>query len=128
MRLEASTKARSTKDLRPRNEPCPKRIVTGVVTRDKAAKTRRVEVTAWCGIRAMAKSSAAGRSAPLHDEENQSRTGDVVEIEEIAAPVADQAWKLLRVVARTQAGKAARAGGETTVGRRCDQASTSVQE
>ncbi len=78
----------------------PKRIVTGIVTRDKAAKTRRVEVTRLVRHPRYGKILRRRTVCTAHDEENQSHAGDVVEIEESRPLSRTKRWKLLRVVSK----------------------------
>ena len=85
----------------------PKRVVTGIVTRDKAAKTRRVEVTRLVRHPRYGKILRRRTVCIAHDEENQSHAGDTVEIEESRPLSHSKRWKLLRVVVRGQAGIAA---------------------
>src|SRR5271166_3060269 len=82
----------------------PKRIVTGIVTRDKAAKTRRVEVTRLVRHPRYGKILRRRTVCTAHDEENQSHAGDLVEIEESRPLSRTKRWKLLRVVTKGQAG------------------------
>jgi len=89
----------------------PKRVVTGIVTRDKAAKTRRVEVTRMVRHPRYGKILRRRTVCTAHDEENQSHAGDVVEIEESRPLSRMKRWKLLRVVSRGQASAAAAATG-----------------
>ena len=76
----------------------PKRVVTGIVTRDKAAKTRRVEVTRLVRHPRYGKILRRRTVCTAHDEENQSHAGDLVEIEESRPLSRTKRWKLLRVV------------------------------
>jgi small subunit ribosomal protein S17 len=77
------------------------------VTRDKAAKTRRVEVTRLVRHPRYGKIMRRRTVCVAHDEENQSRSGDLVEIEESRPLSRTKRWKLLRVVRKGQAGTAA---------------------
>jgi small subunit ribosomal protein S17 len=88
----------------------PKRVVTGIVTRDKTAKTRRVEVTRLVRHPRYGKILRRRTVCTAHDEENQSRAGDVVEIEESRPLSRTKRWKLVRVVGKAQAGEAPAAG------------------
>ena len=76
----------------------PKRVVTGIVTRDKAAKTRRIEVTRLVRHPRYGKILRRRTVCTAHDEENQSHAGDLVEIEESRPLSRTKRWKLLRVV------------------------------
>jgi len=81
----------------------PKKVVTGIVTRDKAAKTRRVEVTRLVRHPRYGKILRRRTVCTAHDEENQSHAGDLVEIEESRPLSRTKRWKLLRVVVKGQA-------------------------
>ena len=72
----------------------PKRIVTGIVTRDKAAKTRRVEVPRLVRHPRYGKILHRRTVCTAHDEENQSHLGDLVEIEESRPLSRTKRWKL----------------------------------
>ena len=85
----------------------PKRVVTGIVTRDKAAKTRRVEVTRLVRHPRYGKILRRRTVCTAHDEENQSHAGDLVEIEESRPLSRTKRWKLLRVVTKGPSGDVA---------------------
>ena len=82
----------------------PKKVVTGIVTRDKAAKTRRVEVPRLVRHPRYGKILRRRTVCTTHDEENLSHSGDLVEIEESRPLSRTKRWKLLRVVVKGQAG------------------------
>jgi small subunit ribosomal protein S17 len=86
----------------------PKRVVTGIVTRDKADKTRRVEIARLVRHPVYGKTMRLRTVCYAHDEENASKVGDTVEIEE-APPLSKlKRWVLKRVVSK--AGQAALEG------------------
>jgi len=88
-----------------------KRVVTGVVTRDKAAKTRRVELARHERHPIYGKIMRLRTVCYAHDEENVSHLGDTVEIEE-SAPVSKlKRWVLKRVISK--AGQARVEGPES---------------
>ena len=77
----------------------PKRILTGVVTRDKATQTRRVEVPRLVRHPVYGKTMHRRTVCYAHDEQNVSHNGDTVEIEE-SPPISKlKRWVLKRVVA-----------------------------
>src|SRR6516165_7808945 len=90
----------------------PKKIVTGIVTRDKTAKTRRVEVTRLVRHPQYGKIMRRRTVCVAHDEENQSHNGDLVEIEESRPLSRTKRWKLLRIVTKAQEGLAAAESAE----------------
>src|SRR5436190_23105927 len=85
----------------------PKRILPGVVTRDKATKTRRVDVPRLVRHATYGKILHRRTVCYAHDEENVSHNGDTVEIEESPPLSKLKRWVLKRVVAKAkQAGVA----------------------
>ena len=86
----------------------PKRVVTGIVTRDKAAKTRRVEVTRLVRHPRYGKILRRRTVCIAHDEENQSHAGELVEIEESRPLSRSKRWKLVRVVVKGAGGRRCR--------------------
>jgi len=92
----------------------PKRVVVGVVTRDKADKTRRVEIPRVVQHPVYGKILHRRTICYAHDELNESKNGDTVEIEESQPLSRLKRWKLKRIVAKagaaTVAGQQARQG------------------
>src|SRR5438874_13609648 len=85
----------------------PKRVLTGIVTRDKATQTRRVEVPRLVRHAAYGKTMRRRTVCYAHDAENISKNGDTVEIEESPPLSKLKRWVLRRVVAKAkQAGVA----------------------
>ena len=84
----------------------PKRILTGVVTRDKADKTRRVEVPRLVRHANYGKTLRRRTVCYAHDEENIAKNGDTVEIEESPPLSKLKRWVLKRVVAKAKQAKA----------------------
>jgi small subunit ribosomal protein S17 len=80
----------------------PKRLVTGVVTRDKAPKTRRVEVARLVRHPMYGKILHRRTVCYAHDEENTSKIGDTVEIEESPPLSKLKRWVLKRVVTKAK--------------------------
>jgi small subunit ribosomal protein S17 len=89
----------------------PKRLVTGVVTRDKAAKTRRVEMARHERHPIYGKIMRLRTVCYAHDEDNISKVGDTVEIEEAPPRSKLKRWVLKRVVSK--AGQARLEGPES---------------
>jgi len=81
----------------------PKRVVTGVVTSDKAAKTRRVEVSRLVKHPKYGKYIRRRTVCYAHDEENESQLGDTVEIVESRPRSHLKRWELIRVVEKSRA-------------------------
>ena len=80
----------------------PKRVVTGVVTRDKASQTRRVEIPRLVRHAMYGKIMRRRTVCYAHDAENVSHIGDTVEIEE-SPPISKlKRWVLKRVVAKAK--------------------------
>ena len=76
----------------------PKRVVTGVVTSDKAAKTRRVEVLRLVKHPKYGKILRRRTVCYAHDENDESGYGDTVEIIESRPTSKRKRWELVRVV------------------------------
>jgi small subunit ribosomal protein S17 len=81
----------------------PKRVVVGVVTRDKADKTRRVEIPRLVQHKVYGKILRRRTICYAHDEANESKNGDTVEIEESQPLSALKRWTLKRIVAKAGA-------------------------
>ena len=80
----------------------PKRVLTGVVTRDQAAKTRRVEVPRLVRHATYGKILRRRTVCYAHDEANVSKNGDTVEIEESPPLSKLKRWVLKRVVTKAK--------------------------
>ena len=80
----------------------PKRVAIGVVTRDKAAKTRRVEIPRLVRHAMYGKIMRRRTVCYAHDEENVSKIGDTVEIEESPPSSKLKRWTLKRVVSKAK--------------------------
>ena len=81
----------------------PKKIATGVVTNDKTAKTRRVEIPRLGKHRVYGKYIHRKTVCYVHDENNESSKGDTVEITECRPLSKTKRWSLLRVVQKSKA-------------------------
>ena len=77
-----------------------RRVVTGTVTRDKTAKTRRVEIQRLVRHKMYGKFIKRRTVCYVHDETNDSNLGDTVEIMECRPMSRTKRWRLVRVVAR----------------------------
>ena len=80
-----------------------RRVETGVVTRDKMNKTRRVEIERLVKHPRYGKYIRRRTVCHVHDEANESRMGDTVEIMETRPLSKTKNWRLLRVVTRAGA-------------------------
>lgn len=80
----------------------PKKVVVGVVTSDKMAKTRRVEVPRSVKHPKYGKILRRKTVCYVHDEENASRVGDTVEIVESRPLSRLKRWRLVRVVSESR--------------------------
>lgn len=76
----------------------PKRVETGIVTSDKAAKTRRVEIPRLVKHPRYGKFVKRKTICHVHDENNESHMGDLVEIVESRPMSRSKRWALVRVV------------------------------
>ena len=76
----------------------PKRVEIGVVISDKTAKTRRVEIPRLVKHPRYGKFLRRKTVCYVHDENNESKSGDVVEIIESPPTSRMKRWALVRVV------------------------------
>ena len=75
-----------------------RRVLEGVVTRDKMAKTRRVEVQRLVRHPKYGKFVKRRTVCYIHDENNDSRLGDTVEIVECRPLSKTKRWELVKIV------------------------------
>jgi len=80
-----------------------RRTEVGVVTSDKMNKTRRVEIPRLVKHVRYGKYIRRRTICYVHDEKNDSHTGDMVEIVETRPISKSKNWRLLRVVTRAPA-------------------------
>jgi small subunit ribosomal protein S17 len=83
-----------------------RRTLVGVVTSDKMNKTRRVEIPRLVKHPRYGKYIKRRTVCHVHDEQNESHTGDTVEIMETRPLSKTKHWRLVRVVVKTAAGPA----------------------
>jgi small subunit ribosomal protein S17 len=76
----------------------PKRTEIGVVVSDKPRKTRRVEIPRLVKHAKYGKYLRRRTICHVHDEQEQSHAGDVVEIIESRPRSRTKRWELVRVV------------------------------
>ncbi len=81
----------------------PKRIAVGVVTSDKMAKTRRVEIPRLVKHPKYGKIVRRKTVCYVHDEQEESGAGDTVEIVESRPLSKLKRWNLVRVVEKSRA-------------------------
>ena len=77
-----------------------RRVEIGVVTSDKMQKTRRVEIARLVKHSRYGKYIRRRTICKVHDEQNESRLGDTVEIMETRPMSKLKHWRLIRVVTR----------------------------
>jgi len=77
-----------------------KRILQGIVTRDKTAKTRRVEVERLVRHPKYGKYIKQRTICYVHDEKNDSHLGDTVEIIESRPLSKTKRWELVKIVTK----------------------------
>ncbi len=92
----------------------PRRILVGVVTSDKASKTRRVEIERLVRHPRYSKIIRKKTVCHAHDENNVSRVGDRVEIEESRPLSKLKRWNLVKVVEKNKQVEASVLGDEGT--------------
>ncbi len=81
----------------------PARVEIGVVTGDKSAKTRRVEINRTVRHPKYGKFIKRRTVCHVHDENNESAHGDTVEIRESRPLSRLKRWTLVRVVEKNKA-------------------------
>src|SRR5438128_5044888 len=81
-----------------------RRVAVGVVTSDKMNKTRRVEIPRLVKHPRYGKYIRRRTICHVHDEQNESHTGDTVEIMESRPLSKTKCWRLVRVVNQVQRG------------------------
>ncbi|MCI0377635.1 MAG: 30S ribosomal protein S17 [Gemmataceae bacterium] len=91
-----------------------RRVEVGVVTSDKMNKTRRVEIPRLVKHARYGKYIRRRTVCYMHDEKNETRVGDKVEIVETRPLSKNKNWRLLRVVAKGPELAPAPETGETT--------------
>ncbi|MBN1589270.1 MAG: 30S ribosomal protein S17 [Pirellulales bacterium] len=77
-----------------------KNVMQGVVTSDKTAKTRRVEIPRLVRDPKYGKYVRRRTICYVHDENNESSLGDKVEIVESRPRSKKKRWELVRVVTK----------------------------
>ena len=75
-----------------------RRVLEGIVTRDKMAKTRRVEVERLVRHPKYGKFVKRRTVCYVHDERNESHLGDTVEIIESRPLSKTKRWDLVKIV------------------------------
>ncbi len=81
----------------------PKKVSVGVVTSDKMAQTRRVELQRRVQHPMYGKFVRQRTICYVHDENNESAQGDTVEIVECRPRSKTKRWELIRVVEKNRA-------------------------
>jgi small subunit ribosomal protein S17 len=76
--------------------------VVGIVKSDKMAKTRRVEIPRVVRHAKYNKILHRKTVCHVHDENNESHTGDTVEIIESRPRSKTKAWDLVRIVTKSR--------------------------
>ena len=77
-----------------------RRTAVGVVTSDKMNKTRRVEIPRLVKHARYGKYIRRRTICHVHDEKNESRRGDTVEIMETRPLSKTKNWRLFRIVTK----------------------------
>ncbi len=81
----------------------PKKVAVGVVTSDKMAKTRRVEIARKVKHPKYGKIIRKKTVCYVHDEQEESGIGDTVEIVESRPMSKTKRWALVRIVEKSRA-------------------------
>src|SRR5262245_36119115 len=77
-----------------------RRVLVGVVTGDKMNKTRRVEINRLVKHARYGKYVRRRTVCHVHDEKNETRVGDTVEIMETRPLSKTKHWRLVKVVTK----------------------------
>jgi len=77
-----------------------RRLAVGLVTSDKMNKTRRVEIPRLVKHQRYGKYIRRRTICYVHDEKNESRVGDTVEIIETRPLSKMKSWRLVRIVSK----------------------------
>jgi len=80
----------------------PKKVAVGVVTSDKGAKSRRVEIARLFRHPKYGKYLRRRTVCHVHDENDDSQRGDMVEIVECRPMSKLKRWELVRVVEKSR--------------------------
>jgi small subunit ribosomal protein S17 len=80
----------------------PRRILEGIVTSDRASKTRRVEIPRIVRHRQYSKTISRKTVCHVHDENNESAVGDRVQIEESRPLSKLKRWTLVKVLEKSK--------------------------
>jgi small subunit ribosomal protein S17 len=80
----------------------PKRVIVGVVTGDKMNKSRRVEIERLVRHAKYGKYMRRRTVCHVHDENNESKLGDTVEIIEAPPRSKTKRWDLVKIVLKSQ--------------------------
>jgi small subunit ribosomal protein S17 len=80
----------------------PKRVIVGVVTGDKMNKSRRVEIERLVRHAKYGKYLRRRTVCHVHDENNESKLGDTVEIIEAQPRSKTKRWDLVKIVQKSQ--------------------------
>jgi small subunit ribosomal protein S17 len=80
----------------------PKKVAVGIVTSDKMAKTRRVEIPRLVKHAKYGKYLRQRTICHVHDEAEQAAVGDTVEIVESRPLSKTKRWVLVRVVEKSR--------------------------
>ena len=79
----------------------PKKVAVGLVTSDKTAKTRRVEIPRLVKHPKYGKFIRRKTICYVHDEHSESGKGDTVEIVETRPRSKTKRWELVRVIEKS---------------------------
>jgi len=80
----------------------PKKVAIGIVTSDKMAKTRRVEIPRLVKHPKYGKYIRSKTICYAHDEKEESGEGDTVEIIEAPPRSKTKRWELVRIVEKSK--------------------------
>jgi len=102
----------------------PKRTAVGVVTSDKRAKTRTVKIARLVKDPKYKKYIRRHTTCHVHDENEQSKLGDTVEVVEAAPRSKLKRWELVRVITESRLVDLAALRAEEATGRESESESS----
>ena len=106
----------------------PRRILEGIVTSDRASKTRRVEIPRLVSHKQYGKTVRRKTICHVHDENNESAIGDRVRIEESRPLSKLKRWRLLEVLEKSKEVDVAALRLARAAGKNQDQISDDIVE
>lgn len=80
----------------------PKRLLSGKVVSNKMDKTGILATESVIAHRLYGKTSKKTKKYKFHDENNECKIGDVVEVEETKPYSKEKTWRLIRIIEKAE--------------------------